>query len=71
MKIFIDILNAAIEFGAYRLTRFFDFWEALDEYKRRVAVGCAIAAVGVICVAAIAYALGKAAGEREALEEDF
>ncbi len=71
MKFCMSLLDTAIEFGKRRLDSLLGFWEELDDDKKKVFIGCAIATVAVVCVASVAYSIGKAVGEKEALDEDF
>ena len=48
-----------------------DKWDSLSEEKKRIFIGCAVVAVTVIIVAAIAYGIGKSNGKRSVFEEDF
>ena len=63
-------IDTAIEFSKDKLDKARDFWDGLSEDKKKLYIGCAIAAVTVIVIASIAYSLGKSRGERIAFEEE-
>ncbi len=65
-----DFVVTAIEFAKEKIDKVMDIWEGFDEDKKKLFVGCAVAAVSVIVIAAIAYGIGKNAGRRIAFEEE-
>ncbi len=69
----MDIMNyvdSAIEYGKDKLDRLNDFWESIDDDRKKLLIGCAIAAVAFVCIASLAYSIGKAHGRRIAFEEE-
>jgi hypothetical protein len=65
-----DFIGTAIDFAKEKIDSVMDIWEGFDDDKKKLFIGCAIAAVGVIVVAALAYTIGKNSGKRLAIEED-
>ena len=65
-----DFFGTAIDFAKEKIDTVMDIWEGFDEDKKKLFVGCAIAAVSVIVIAAVAYSIGKKAGRRIAFEEE-
>jgi hypothetical protein len=63
-------VDSAIEFGKDKLDKLGDFWESIDDDRKKLLIGCAIAAVSIVVIASIAYAIGKAHGKRIAFEEE-
>ena len=63
-------VDSAIEYGKDKLNRLSDFWESIDEDRKKLLVGCAVVTVCVVVIASIAYSLGKSAGMRIAFEEE-
>ena len=63
-------VDSAIEFAKDKLDSAMNFWDSLEEDKKKLLIGCAIAAVAVIAVASIAYGIGKAQGRKLAFEEE-
>ncbi len=68
----MSVFNSAIDYGKDKLDKLTDFWESIDDDRKKLLIGCAIGVVCVVVVASIAYGLGKAHGARIAFEaEDF
>lgn len=63
-------VDSAVEYGKDKLNRLSDFWESIDEDRKKLLVGCAVVTVCVVVIASIAYSLGKSAGRRIAFEEE-
>ncbi len=63
-------VDSAIEFGKDKLDKLGDFWESIDDDRKKLLIGCAIAAVSIVVIASIAYAIGKEHGKRIAFEEE-
>ncbi len=63
-------VDSAIEFGKDKLDKLNDFWESIDDDRKKLLIGCAIAAVSIVVIASIAYGIGKAHGKRIAFEEE-
>ena len=69
----MDIMNyvdTAIEFGKDKLDKLNDFWESIDDDRKKLLIGCAIAVVSVVVIASIAYSIGKSHGKRISFEEE-
>ncbi len=67
-----EFVDSALGFAKDKIDRGLEFWNDLDEDKKKLFIGCAIAAVSVIVIASIAYGIGKSHGKRLAFdEEDF
>ena len=67
---FKGIFDSGVEFAKEKMDMVTDFWDSLDDDKKKLCIGCAAAAVAVICLVSVAYAIGKAQGRRLALEEE-
>ena len=68
----MEFVDNAIDFAKNKIDKVMDIWEGLDDNKKKLLVGCAVAAISVIVVASIAYSIGKSHGRRVAFdEEDF
>jgi flagellar biosynthesis/type III secretory pathway M-ring protein FliF/YscJ len=68
----MEFVDNAIDFAKNKIDKVMDIWEGLDDNKKKLLVGCAVAAISVIVVASIAYSIGKSQGRRIAFdEEDF
>lgn len=68
MTVFDDLIS----FAKDKIDEVTKFWKGLDDDKKKLVIGCAIACVAVICVASVAYSIGKASGKKLAFdEEDF
>ena len=67
----MDFVDNALTFAKDKLEILMDKWDSLSEEKKRIFIGCAVVAVTVIIVAAIAYGIGKSNGKRSVFEEDF
>ena len=70
MDFFVGVVDNTVDFFKSTLNKAVDFWDGLDEDRKKLYIGCAIAAVAVICVASVAFAIGKAHGRNLALEEE-
>ncbi len=66
----MSITDGVIEFAKDKIDTVLNFWDSLEEDKKRLLIGCVVAAVCVTCVAAIAYGIGKARGRKLAYEEE-
>ena len=66
----MSVFENAIDYGKDKLNKHSDFWESIDDDRKKLLIGCAIGAVCVVVVASIAYGLGKAQGARIAFEEE-
>ena len=64
------LVGNVIDFAKDKIDRALEFWDELDENKKKLMIGCAVAAVSIIVVASVAYCLGKACGKKAALEDD-
>lgn len=65
-----DLVETTIDFAKKKIDYVTDIWESFDENKKKLFIGCAIAAVSVIVIAAVCYSIGKSAGRRIAFEEE-
>ena len=65
-----DFIGTAVDFAKDKIDTVMDIWEGFDEDKKKLLIGCAIGAVCVIVVAAVAYSIGKRSGRRSAFEEE-
>jgi hypothetical protein len=70
MEFLMSILDGTMEFAKSVLDVVTDFWNDLDEDKKKLFLGCVVAGVAIIAVASIAYGIGKAQGRRLAIEEE-
>ncbi len=70
MEFVMDVFDNCISFAKEKLDTVMNFWEELEDDKKKLLIGCAVAAVAIICVASVAYAIGKSNGKRLALEEE-
>ncbi len=69
---FMTVFDDCISFAQEKIDKVMEFWNSLEENKKRLLIGCAVASVAVILLVSVAYNLGKARGERLAFdEEDF
>ena len=66
----MDLLQTGIDFAKEKIDKVMDIWDGFDDDKKKLLIGCAIAAVSVIVVASIAYSIGKNQGRRIAFEEE-
>ncbi len=68
MNIFDDCIDLAKE----KIDFVVDFWDGLDDGKKKLFLGVVVGTIAVVAIAAIAYNLGKASGLKLAYdEEDF
>ncbi len=67
----MEFLDNAVSFAKDKIDYVMDKWEGLDEDKKKLLIGCAVVAVSVIVICAIAYSIGKSHGRRSVFEEDF
>ncbi|WP_022765924.1 hypothetical protein [Butyrivibrio sp. XPD2006] len=67
---FMGLIDGAIEFAKDKIDRVLDFWDGLEEDKKKLLIGCVVASVSVIVIASIAYSIGKSQGKRIAIEEE-
>ena len=67
---FMGLIDNAIEFAKDKIDRVMDFWDNLEEDKKKLLIGCVVAAVSVIVIASIAYSIGKSQGRKIAIEEE-
>ena len=67
----MEFLDNAVSFAKDKIDYVMDKWEGLDEDKMKLLIGCAVVAVSVIVICAIAYSIGKSHGRRSVFEEDF
>ena len=70
MEFLMSIFDGTMEFAKSVLDVVTDFWNDLDEDKKKLFLGCVVAGVAIIAVASIAYGIGKAQGRRLAIEEE-
>ncbi len=70
MDIITDVIDTTINFTKDTFDKAMNIWDSFDEDKKKLYIGCAIAAVCVLAVACIAYGIGTAHGRKIALEED-
>ena len=66
----MSYIDSAVEYGKDKLDRLSDFWESIDDDRKKLLIGCAVGVVCVVVIAAIAYSIGKAHGARIAFEEE-
>ncbi len=67
---FMSITDGVISFAKEKIDTVMDFWNGLEDDKKKLFIGCAVCAVCVVCVAAVAYGIGRAQGRRLAFEEE-
>lgn len=67
----MEFLDNAVSFAKDKIDYVMDKCEGLDEDKKKLLIGCAVVAVSVIVICAIAYSIGKSHGRRSVFEEDF
>lgn len=67
---FMGMIDSAIEFAKDKIDRVMDFWDSLEEDKKKLLIGCVVASVSVILIASIAYSIGKSQGRKIAIEEE-
>jgi hypothetical protein len=67
---FMGLIDVAIEFAKDKIDRVMDFWDGLEDDKKKLLIGCVVASVSVIVIASIAYSIGKSQGKRIAIEEE-
>ena len=66
----MSFVDTAIEFSKDKIDKVLDFWNGLEEDRKKLLLGCIGAACLVIVVAGIAYSIGKSKGYRLAFEEE-
>jgi hypothetical protein len=64
------LVGNVVDFATDKIDRVIKYWDGLEDDKKKLLIGCAVAAVSIIVVASIAYGLGKACGKKVALEDD-
>jgi hypothetical protein len=67
---FMSVTDGVIEFAKDKIDRVLGFWNDLEDDRKKLLIGCVVAAVCVVSVAAVAYAIGKARGRDLAFEEE-
>ncbi len=67
---FMGMIDSAVEFAKDKIDRAMDFWDSLEEDKKKLLIGCVVASVSVILIASIAYSIGKSQGRKIAIEEE-
>jgi hypothetical protein len=67
---FMGMIDSAVEFAKDKIDRVMDFWDSLEEDKKKLLIGCVVASVSVILIASIAYSIGKSQGRKIAIEEE-
>ena len=67
---FMGMIDSAIEFAKDKIDRVMDFWDSLEEDKKKLLIGCVVTSVSVILIASIAYSIGKSQGRKIAIEEE-
>ena len=70
MDIVMNFIDSAISFAKEKIDTVMDFWDGLDDDKKKLFIGCVVAAVSVIVIASIAYGIGKSQGKKLAIEEE-
>ena len=70
MDYVMNFIDGAISFAKEKIDTVMDFWEGLEDDKKKLFIGCTVAAVSVIVIAAIAYGIGKSQGKKLAIEEE-
>ncbi len=70
MDFVMNFIDGAIDFAKEKIDTVMDFWEGLDDDKRKLLIGCVAATVSVIVIASIAYSIGKSQGKKLAIEEE-
>ena len=66
----MSFVDSAIEFSKDKIDKVLDFWNGLEDDRKKLLIGCIAATCVVIVVAGVAYGIGKAHGERLAFEEE-
>ena len=64
------VVGNVIDFTKDKIDRVMNYWDSIDEDKKKLVIGCSVAAVSIIVIVSIAYCLGKACGKKIALEDD-
>lgn len=67
---FMGMIDSVVEFAKDKIDRVMDFWDSLEEDKKKLLIGCVVASVSVILIASIAYSIGKSQGRKIAIEEE-
>lgn len=67
---FMGLIDGAVEFAKDKIDRVMDFWDGLEDDKKKLLIGCVVASVSVILIASIAYSIGKSQGRKLTIEEE-
>ena len=67
---FMGLIDSAVEFAKDKIDRVMDFWDGLEDDKKKLLIGCVVASVSVILIASIAYSIGKSQGRKLTIEEE-
>ncbi|WP_029231128.1 hypothetical protein [Butyrivibrio sp. VCB2006] len=67
---FVKVIDGAVDFCKDKINKAMEVWDSFDEDQKKLLIGCAACVAVVIVVAGVAYGLGKARGQRIALEEE-
>jgi len=67
---FMGMIDSAVEFAKDKIDRVMDFWDGLEDDKKKLLIGCVVASVSVILIASIAYSIGKSQGRKLTIEEE-
>ncbi|MBQ7613918.1 MAG: hypothetical protein IJU77_02640 [Butyrivibrio sp.] len=68
----MNIFDGCIDLAKEKIDFVVDFWDGLDDGKKKLFLGVVVGTIAVVAIAAIAYNLGKASGLKLAYdEEDF
>ena len=70
MDIVMNYIDSVISFAKEKIDTVMDFWDGLDDDKKKLFIGCVVATVSVIVIASIAYGIGKSQGKKLAIEEE-
>jgi len=55
----MQFIKTALDYGKKKMDKAINFWNGLDDDKKRLYTICAIVVVSFIIVASIAYSVGK------------
>ena len=67
---FMGLIDGVVEFAKDKIDRVMDFWDGLEDDKKKLLIGCVVASVSVILIASIAYSIGKSQGRKLTIEEE-